>query len=128
MNPAADSASNNGLPTDADPKTAEKRQNPRYQVNRPAYLVRGESPLKVRAVDISIGGAAVISPELLAPGTTCVLRIAFWFGHEPTLFEAQCSVVHSSIVGMDGHRIGMRFTSVSKSSQQTLQRFFDRRH
>jgi c-di-GMP-binding flagellar brake protein YcgR len=97
------------------------RSEPRKILRGPATLLRkNQSSLRVRTVDISTAGIAIIGPENIAQGQLCGISLATFVNGNMAEINAVGKVVYSICVGTTGFRIGMHFTEVEAAGQVAL--------
>ncbi len=110
------------LPADAvddyQPKTVERRRNPRYRCQNSVeiHVPEGVSFWGTVA-DLSLGGCYVEIPIPMELGKK--LKVGIWFG--PTKAWAEARVAH----GVPGLGIGLKFTEVSEPNLDQIRRFLE---
>jgi len=85
-----------------------------------------DGALPVTAVDVSEGGAGVISETFLPSGCRCSLRLRDPRGGEAPLFAAEVAVTRVVMIDRrPGYQIGLAFTDADRAFQERLDAFLD---
>lgn len=85
-----------------------------------------DGALPVTAVDISEGGAGVVSTTFLPSGCRCSLRLRDPRGGDAPLFEAQVAVTRVVMIDRrPGYQIGLAFTDADRAFHERLDAFLE---
>ncbi|MCA9829303.1 MAG: PilZ domain-containing protein [Dehalococcoidia bacterium] len=101
----------------ADRNFLERRAHTRYPVSIPAVIdaAPGAEPLPATVVDISLGGALLVTPQQLEPGSTVSIELHA----SPHFLWLFARVVATSEEG-PSIRVHVAFTSTDKSTLMSL--------
>lgn len=102
---------------------SERRQQPRRPLRNSAFIAFPDGrSIEVRAVDISVGGLAVVSEINLQTKSVHTIQIALPLKPKGIFsFKAEVEVMHSIFGGSEkGFKIGLRFTKVVAADYQAI--------
>jgi len=104
----------------------ERRKTERKSLRTSATVILGQAQaFEVRALDLSIGGMAIVAQANPKPGM--VLAIRFMLPLKPvgyTLFEAQARVVHSVFSSAEsGFKVGLSFIGLSAEASAAVRAY-----
>jgi c-di-GMP-binding flagellar brake protein YcgR len=93
-----------------------ERKFARYALDVRAKLITGEGEIRVRTMDVSEGGVALVSPVEIPDGNSLVVEFEF-----PTLREIFRAEIR--VQSRVGFRYGFRFVNVDESSMALLRKY-----
>jgi c-di-GMP-binding flagellar brake protein YcgR len=76
--------------------------------------------VRVRTLDISTAGIAIIVPENIPQGELCGVSLETFVNGKMAQINAVAKVVYCICVGTTGFRVGMQFTNVEPAGQVAL--------
>jgi hypothetical protein len=99
----------------ADPsgRAPERRNHHRVLVGAAAWLIVGDERVSAECVDVSMGGAAVLTEARVATGMVTRLELAL--GMDRGSVSIQCEVVRRS-----GTQVGLRFLALDRASLEAI--------
>jgi hypothetical protein len=98
---------------DVSGRAPERRLHHRVLVGAPAWLLVNDGRHDAECVDVSMGGAAVLSQARVATGRVVTLELSL--GLDRDSIAIQCEVVRSS----DG-AVGLRFMALDRRSLEAI--------
>lgn len=103
------------------PSGVGRRKNVRRIIRRsfrqPGRLGLGENSIKIKSVNMSVGGMGFLSPRALAVGTPCTVSIAMKEKDRTMELQANGTVVYSMPSGARHYRCGIAF---SDNNERTI--------
>lgn len=97
------------------------RSEPRRILRTPATLLfKDRPPVRVRTIDISTSGIAIMVPMNVAEGQSCGISVDTFVNGRMVQINAVAKVIYSICVGTTGFRVGMQFTNVEPAGQTAL--------
>lgn len=106
-------------PTSSSSPRADRRIRPRKRIATAATLVANGRALDAVAVDVSIGGAKVVSTAPIAVGT----RVSVVVIVEGEIVDAVATVMWSGAHGGTHHAAGLAFEQLEHEARVHLARF-----
>lgn len=107
---------------------SEKRTHERVTLRTQAtILLSDKKTIKVRTLDIALGGMAVVADGNPNPGVIFNIQLTLPLREDtPTLFEAKVRVAHSVLSGKEGgFKIGLQFIELSNAAESVLEQFLE---
>lgn len=101
----------------------DRREGPRKTFKRRATITLDDAPpIDVRTVDLSMGGVAFMTEHPLPEGLSCKIAIQAFFEDGLTHIIAKGRVADAILVGLQGYRIGMQFSSLDADTKALVSR------
>ena len=107
---------------------SDKRTHERVTLRTQATVLLSDSKtIKVRTLDIALGGMAIVADGNPTPGVTFNIRLARPLRSDtPSPFEAKVRVAHSVLSGKEGgFKIGLQFIELSDTAKFVLEQFLE---
>lgn len=103
---------------------AEKRRTPRKPMRQRVTIgTAGHGIVQGQTIDISVGGLSVMLPVALPTSTPCAVRFELMIDGRLVRFAGSGKVIHCSLAGMNGFRVGMKFQVDDPKLSPALARF-----
>lgn len=68
-----------------------------------------------RTIDVGVGGASLLLPQPLPLASQCTVRLTVFVS-----LTLQAKVIHCTLSGVDGFKVGLMFSELSAASAQFL--------
>ncbi|MBK7353582.1 MAG: PilZ domain-containing protein [Nitrosomonas sp.] len=107
---------------------SEKRTHERVTLRTQAIiLLPDRKTIKVRTLDIALGGMAIVADGNPNPGVTFNIQLTIPLRADILpLFEAKVRVAHSVLSGREGgFKIGLQFIELSDAAESVLKQFLE---
>jgi len=107
---------------------SDKRTHERVTLRTQAMVLLSDSKaIKVRTLDIALGGMAIVADGNPNSGVIFNIRLALPLRSDtPPLFEAKVQVAHSVLSGKEGgFKIGLQFIELSDAAKFVLEQFLE---
>jgi hypothetical protein len=99
----------------------ERRRVKRHPLRSRALIgIQGQPSIRGSMIDVSAGAASVALPIALNPGTECMLFFTVTVEGQLIAVSGAGTVVNCVCSGLDGFRIGMRFSTQDVQAQRAL--------
>jgi len=103
---------------------ADRRSSQRKRLQRRVSLGLTKGAIvQGHTVEISLGGLGVMIPTALAIGEVCAVRFDMLINGESVRIAGIGKVVNCSCSGLDGFRIGMKFTARDPHISQAIDEY-----
>ena len=103
---------------------ADQRRNPRKPLRLKVSLGTARNGIvQGQTRDISQDGLSVIIPVSLANNMVCAVRFEVLVDGQVVRFSGHGKVIHCSLAGMEGFRIGMKLHLDDAKMQASLEKF-----
>ncbi len=106
-------------PTSSSSPRADRRSRPRKRIATSATLIAVGRAIDAVAVDVSIGGAKVVTPAPLAVGSQVSVVVIV----EGEIVDAVATVIWSAPHGGTHHAAGLAFEQIEHEARVHLARF-----
>lgn len=107
---------------------SEKRTYERVTLRTQAtILLSDKKTIKVRTLDIALGGMAIVADGNPNPGVVFNIQLTLPLRADvPPLFEAKVKVAHSVLSGKEGgFKIGLQFIDLNDAAESMLVQFLE---
>jgi c-di-GMP-binding flagellar brake protein YcgR len=101
------------------PKT--ERGEPRKILRCPAmFMIQDHPAVRVRTIDISASGIAIMAPHNVPEGLTCGIAFTTFVNGHMAQINVMARVIYTICIGTEGFRVGMQFAEVDPASRVAL--------